>query len=136
MFNATLFDSRLSRLENQLPSWLNQVMHAIQVAMHQRFAIYYLNPAELVTLFQQQWKKAEEAGCNLLIQYHYDLFQVEISLLFDGQDGHVLIHIPMVLKGTLLQLFWLHPFLLLMFDTHHLMLNTHVDVLAISSTET
>jgi len=58
------------------------------------------------------------------------------NILFDSWDGHVLIHIPMVPKGTLPRLFWLHPFLLPMFDTHHLMLDTHYDVLAISSTKT
>jgi hypothetical protein len=77
MFNPTLFDSHLSRLENQLCSRLNQVTHAIQAAMHQRFPIDYLNPAELIILFLQLSKKAEEARCNLLIQYHSDLFQVE-----------------------------------------------------------
>jgi hypothetical protein len=102
--------------------------------MHQQFAIDYLNPAELVTLFKQLSSKADEAGCDLLIQYHLDLFQVETSLLFDGRDGHVLIHVPMVPKGTLLRLFRLHPFLLPMFNTHHLMIDTQNDVLAILST--
>jgi hypothetical protein len=119
MFNPTLFDSRLSRLENQLRGRLQQVTHAIQAAMHQRFAIDYLNPAELVNLFRQLVIRADEAGCNLLIQSHSDLFQVETSLLFDGQDGHILIHVPMVPKGILLRLFRLHPFPLPMFDTHH-----------------
>jgi hypothetical protein len=35
MFNPTLFDTRLTRLENQLRSRLNRVTHAIQAAMHQ-----------------------------------------------------------------------------------------------------
>ena len=51
MFNATLFDTRLTRLENQLRSQLSQVTHAMQAVMHQRFAINYLNPVELQTLF-------------------------------------------------------------------------------------
>jgi hypothetical protein len=42
----------------------------------------------------------------------------------------------MVPKGTLLQLFRLHPFPLPMFDTHHLMINAKNDILAISSSET
>jgi len=84
MFNLTLFDSRLSQLKNHLRGWLHCVTHAIQAAMHQCFAIDYLNPAELVTLFQQPAAKAKEAGCDLLIQYHSDLFQVEMSLLFDS----------------------------------------------------
>ncbi len=93
MFNPTLFDSRLSRLENQLRGRLRRVTHAIQAAMRQRFAIDYLNPAELVNLFQQLARRADEAVCELLIQYHSDLFQVETSLLFDGQDGHLLIRV-------------------------------------------
>ena len=72
MFNPTLFDSRLSRLENQLQGRLRRVTHAIQAAMHQRFAIDYLNPAELVKLFEQLARRADEAGCELLIQYHSD----------------------------------------------------------------
>jgi len=115
---------------------LRQVTYAKQAAMHQRFAFNYLNLAKLVTLFQELEKKADEAGCDLLIQYHSDLLKVENSLLFDRSDGHVLIHTPIVPRGTLLRLFRLHPFPLPMFNTHHLMLDTHDDVLAISSTET
>jgi hypothetical protein len=103
--------------------------------MHQRFAIDYLNPAELVNLYGQLANRADEAGCDLLIQYHSDLFQVETSCLFDGPDGHILIHMPMVPKGTLLRLFRLHPFPLPMFDTHHLMIDAEDDILAISSLE-
>jgi hypothetical protein len=77
MVNPTLFDSRLSRLENQLRGRLQRVTHAIQAAMHQRFAIDYLNPAELVQLYDQLAGQADEEGCELLIQYHSDLFQVE-----------------------------------------------------------
>jgi hypothetical protein len=52
MFNPTLFDTRLTQLENQLRGQLCRVTHAIQAAMHQRLAVDYLNPSELVTLFQ------------------------------------------------------------------------------------
>ncbi len=38
--------------------------------MHQRFAIDYLNPAELQMLFRRLEAKANEAGCDLLIKYH------------------------------------------------------------------
>jgi hypothetical protein len=136
MFNPTLFDTRLTCLENQLRSRLSRVTHAMQAAMHQRFAIDYLNPAELQTLFRRLEAKANEAGCDLLIKYHSDLFQVESSLLFDSHDGHILIHVPMAPRNTLLRLFRLHPFPLPMFDTHHLMLDVKNDMLGISSTDT
>jgi hypothetical protein len=83
MFNPTLFDTRLSRIENQLRNRLRRVTHAIQAAIHQRFAVDYLNPSELAVLFEKLEKKASDSGCDLLIKYHSDLFQVETSLLFD-----------------------------------------------------
>jgi hypothetical protein len=67
----------------------------------------------------QKW--ADKAGCDLLIIYHSDCFQVEASLLFDRMDGHILIQVPMTPKDSLLWLFRLHPFPLPLFETHHLM---------------
>ncbi len=103
MFHPMLFDTRLSRIENQLSNWLRTVTHAIQAAIHQRFAVDYLNPADLAVLFEKLEKKASYSGCNLLIKYHTDLFQVETSLLFNGRDGHVLIHVPMTPRNSLLR---------------------------------
>ncbi len=110
--------------------------HAIQSAVHQRFAVDYLNPAEMSELFKKLEERANEAGCELLIQFHSDLLQIETSLLYDRQDGHLLIHVPMTPKNSLLRLFRLHPFPLPMFDTHHLLPDVKDDVLAISSTDT
>jgi len=134
--NPTLLDARLSRIENQLRDRLRRVTHAIPSAVHQRFAVDYLNPAEMVELFRKLEERANEAGCELLIQYHSDLFQIETSLLYDGQDGHLLIHVPMTPKNSLLRLFRLHPFPLPMFETHHLLPDVKDNVLAISSTDT
>jgi hypothetical protein len=62
MFNPTLFDTWLSRIENQLYNRLCTVTHAIQAAIHQRFAVDYLNPAELAVLFEKLEKKASYSG--------------------------------------------------------------------------
>jgi len=134
--NPTLLDARLSRIENQLRDRLRRVTHAIQSAVHQRFAVDYLNPAEMRELFKKLEDRAQEAGCELLVQYHSDLFQIETSLLYDGQDGHLLLHVPMTPKNSLLRLFRLHPFPLPLFETHHLLPDVKNDVLAISSTDT
>jgi len=134
--NPTLLDARLSRIENQLRDRLCRVTHAIQSAVHQRFAVDYLNPAEMAELFKKLEERALEAGCELLVQYHSDLFQIETSLLYDGRDGHLLLHVPMTPKNSLLRLFRLHPFPLPMFETHHLLPDVKDDVLAISSTDT
>ncbi len=136
LLNLTLFDTRLSRIENQLRNWLRRVTHAIQAAIHQRFAVDYLNPTKLAVLFEKLEKKASNSGCDLLIKYHTDLFQMETSLLFDGRDGHVLIHVPMMPRNSLLLMFRLHPFPLPLFELHHLVPDVKTDVLAISSTDT
>ncbi len=134
--NPMLFDTRLSRIENQLRDRLCRVTHAIQAAVHQRFAVDYLNPSKMAALYKKLEERADEAGCELLVQYHSDLFQIETSLLYDGKDGHVLIHVPMMPKNSLLQLFRLHPFPLPLFETHHLLPDVKNDILAISSTDT
>jgi transposase len=51
MFNPVLFDARLSQLENQIRHRLQRVGHAIQAALHNRFAMDNLNSKELVMLF-------------------------------------------------------------------------------------
>jgi hypothetical protein len=64
VFNPVLFDARLSRLENQIRHRLQRVGHAIQAALHHRFAMDYLNPKELVTLFIR--KDCSQVKSNLL----------------------------------------------------------------------
>jgi hypothetical protein len=52
----------------------------------------------MAALYKKLEERANEAGCELLVQYHSDLFQIKTSLLYDGKDGHVLIHVPMTQK--------------------------------------
>jgi hypothetical protein len=135
MFNPTLFDTWLSSGESTLQSvakghTCHPSSHAPKVCreLPQPFQIGY------PPLFNKLKKKVNEARCDLLIKYHSDLFQIESSLLLDGQDGHILIHVPMIPCNMLLRLFyfWLHLFPLQIFNSHHLMLDVKNDVLAIS----
>jgi hypothetical protein len=134
--NPTLLDARLSRIEDQLSDHLHCVTHAIQAAVHQRFAVDFLNPTEMAELFQKLEEHVAKASCELLVQYHSNLFKIKISLLYDGQDGHLLIYVPMMPKNYLLRWLRLHPFLLPLFETHHLLPDVKNDALAISSTDT
>jgi hypothetical protein len=93
-------------------------------------------PSEMTTLFKKLEECADKARCDLLIQYHSDLFQIETSLLYDSKEGYILIHVPMMPKNSLLRLFWLHPFLLPLYEMHHLIMYVQSDILAISSTDT
>jgi hypothetical protein len=135
-FSPSVMDARMTRIENQLRNRVRRTTHAIQAAIHRRFAADYLNPEEMTRIFENIKIRAVELGCDLLIDYHTDLFQVEASLLYDGKNAHVLLHVPMAPKDMKLRLFRLHPFPLPMFDTHFLIPDVKNDILAISSTNT
>ena len=133
--DPSLYDSRLTRMENQLRDRLRQTTHALQAAKHNRLAVDYLSPNLVRRLFPQLASTAKEMDCELLIKFPSDLFQLETSLLFDGTNAHLLIHVPMVPKQSLLRLFRLHPFPLPFYDQHFLIPEVKNDILAISNTE-
>ena len=133
--SPAFFDARLTRIENQIRHRLRMATHALQTAQHRRLAIDYLSPQQIRTLFSKLKDRASEFGCELLLQHHSDLFQIEVSLLFDGRDAHLLVHVPMVPINSLLRLFKLHPFPLPFFDDHFLIPDVQHDVLAVSSND-
>jgi hypothetical protein len=133
--DPSYFDARLTRIENQLRDRLRTATHALQTAQHRRLAIDYLSPRQIRLLYSRLVDRAAEFGCELILQHHSDLFQIEASLLFDGADAHLLIHVPMVPRQSLLRLFKLHPFPLPFFDDHFLIPDVQNDVLAVSSTD-
>ena len=132
--DPALYDSRLSRIENQIRDRLRSTTHALQAAQHNRLAVDYLSPNLIRRLFPQLETTAKEFDCELLAKLPSDLYQLDTSLLFDGTNAHLLLHIPMVPKQSLLRLFRLHPFPLPFFDTHFLIPNVKNDILAVSST--
>lgn len=133
--NPTMIDARMTRIENQLRHRIQAATHAIQAALQGRFSIDYLDPKSVGRLFRDVQKHAKDLQCELLIEHHVDLFQVETSLLFDGKDGHLILHLPMAPKEGQLRLFRLHPFPLPLFDDQYLIPDVKNDVIAISSTD-
>ena len=132
--NPAIADARMTRIENQLRHRIMRTTHAVQSAIHGRLAIDYLDANRVSGVFEEIKKKAVQLGCDLLIEYHTDLFQVEASLLFDGKDAHILVHVPMAPKDGQLRLFRLHPFPLPLLEDSYLIPDVKNDVLAISST--
>jgi hypothetical protein len=59
--------------------------------------------------------------------------KIETFYVHDGHDVHLILHIPMALSDSLLQLFQLRPFLLPFTETHMLMPNPTDQILAISA---
>ena len=125
--------SRLSYVESQIKDRIQIAIHVIQQAQHRRLAIDFLSHVQLRQLYTRLQERAEESGSLLLTQQHSDLFQLECSYFFDGQDVHLLLHVPMVPKDSLLRLYRLHPFPLPLTKDHSLIPVADYNILALSS---
>jgi hypothetical protein len=132
-FNPALFDSQLSRLDSQLRNRLIRATNAIQTAMFRRLSVDYLTPHEIRQVYERVKSRARELGYELLIDHHTDIFQVEATLLFDGDDGHILVHIPIAPASAILNLFRLQPFPLPFFEGHYLVPDVKNDILGLSA---
>ena len=128
-----LTSSRLTHIENQIKERIQTAIHVIQQAQHRRLAVDFLSHVQLRQLYSRLQLQAEENGCLLLTRQHSDLFQLEASYFFDGKDVHILLHVPMVPKESLLRLFRLHPFPLPLTKDHALIPSSDHNILALSS---
>ena len=108
--NPALLDARFSRIENQLRDRIRQATHALQAAQHRRFSVDLLSPNQVHEMFSKLNSRAAEFNCELLIKFPSDLLQLKVSMLYDGEDAHLLLHVPMMPKESVLRLFRLHPF--------------------------
>ena len=133
--HPALYDSRLSRVENQLKDRLRQTTHVLQAAQMDRLSIDYLSPTLVARLLTAMKEKASDWDYELLINHPSDLYQLETSLLYDGVNAHLLVHVPMAPRKSLLRLFRLHPFPLPVFEDNFMVPKVNHDVLAISNTE-
>ena len=134
--NPAIFDSRLTRIENQIRRRLEMATHGIQAALQRRLSADYLSAEQIREVFTNVQTRARELECELLVHHHSDLYQLETSLLFDGDDIHVLVHVPMVPRHAMFRLFRLYPFPLPLIDDYHLIPMVKNDILAISSVDT
>jgi len=134
-YHPSLFDARLTRIENQIRTHLSKTTHALQAGLVRKLAVDYLTPGEIRKLYAELVITADKLKCELLIHHHSDLFQLETSLLFDGEDAHLLIHVPMVPQKALLRLYKLHPIPLPLTDSYFLIPDVKNDVLAISASD-
>jgi hypothetical protein len=131
-----MLDAKFSCIQSIMIQRLEKITHALQVALTRRLSVDYLGADEVCLIFKNVKERAEELNCQLLITQHSDLYQIETSMLFDGDDAHLLLHVPMVPRHVLLRLFRLQPFPLPFIQGQHLIPDVRNDVLAISSTDT
>jgi len=107
--NPPLIGVRLARMEKLIQRLIHKITHTFQMAQAHKLAIDFMSADDLNKLYQQIKKKADQHKLSLITTKPLDLFQLEISYFSDGQDLHLLLHVPAVAKDSLLRLFKMHP---------------------------
>jgi len=117
----------------QLHFRIQNLALALQAAHLRCLSDDLLDSKQLPHIFDTVAQKAKAQQYQLMLRHLSDLFQIETSYLHNGQDVHLILHVPMAPADSVLHLFQLHPFPLPFTDTHFLMLDPSNQILAISS---
>ena len=107
---TTLLSAHLARGLALLQAAMRSAIHAVQQAHHHRLAIDHLDPGSLEHLYGVIEAQAQGSKYKLLTRFPSDLFQLEVSYLYDGHDVVLFLHVPMVPQESLLKLYRLKPF--------------------------
>jgi hypothetical protein len=131
--NLPLISTQLSRGLEIVRASIQQAIHAIQQAHHHRLAIDYFDPETLQNIYQTLSEQAADSRYHLLTRFPSDLFQLELSYLFDGADLVLFLHVPMVPHESLLTLYKLRPFPIPFSSTMALLPKPSSSLLALSA---
>ncbi len=112
---------------------VKQAVHAVQQAHHHRLAIDYFDAETLQDIYQTIASQAEKAKYRLLTKFPSDLFQLEVSYMFDDQDVVLFLHVPLVPEDSLLTLYRLKPFPIPFSETRALLPKPSSTLLALSN---
>jgi len=133
LYDLSVFISEIMDVENEIRDRIQWAAHAIQAAQNHRLAIDFLTDVQLKTLHTKLVRQSLSIGQQLLTENPSDLYQLETSYFFDGNNVHLLLHVPMVSKNSKLRLLKLHPFPLPLNENFTITPAVHDDILAISS---
>ena len=126
---------KLHSVEEELDAQLYRAEHTLRSLQLRRLAMNFLEPASLTKLYNRLLDQAKAANYKLMLEHHSDLFQLETSYFSDGENVHLLVHVPMIPSDTLMRLFRLHPFPLPLDGDRVLIPANDQDILAISLTD-
>jgi hypothetical protein len=131
--DITAAHRQLRAIRDQLHVQYQQIIRAVQAAHQRHLSVDLLNATRLQDLFHAAQLKAQINKCQLLLSHPSDLFQIETSYFYNGQDILLLLHIPMAPADSILRLFQLHPFPLPFTKTHFLLPKPSKPIFALSS---
>ena len=133
LLNPAHLDAALESNNRKIKVEVDTIFRALQAAQYRRLAMDFLDEHQTEELFQILQATAKEANSDLLITQASDLFQLELSYFFNGESITFLLHVPMVLKGSLLNLVKLHPFPLPIAGDYSIVPDVENQLLALST---
>jgi len=131
--NPPYMVAKLTRMIDRIRTTVHTAIHVIQQAQHKRLAVDYLPAGQLAELYEELTTAASQQKYTLLTGHPSDLFQLELSYLYDGKNVILLLHVPMVPQRSTLRLFRLRPFPIPFSSSRALLPKPSPTVLALSS---
>jgi len=132
MYDVTVLTLELDGIEKELTQRIHWATHAIQAAQNHRLSVDFLTSGQLKDLYHKLNLQSLEIGHTLLTTQHSDLYQLEVTYFFDGENVHLLLHIPCVPADSRLRLMKLHPFPLPLNENFTITPDVDDEILAIS----
>jgi len=132
MYDVTFLALELDLIEREIIHRINWATHAIQAAQNHRLSVDFLNSQQIKDLYEKLKRQSQDIGHTLLTNQHSDLYQLEVTYFFDGENVQLLLHIPCVPADARLRLMKLHPFPLPLNENFTITPDVDDEILAIS----
>ena len=131
--DPTLITHKLLTMEMELQQRVELAVHGVQMAQLRRLAVDLIPASQLNSLYERIVFQAQHMKHKLLTEVPSDLFQLEISYFYDGENIHLLLHVPSIPENSMLRLLKLHPFPLPINSNFSVIPSVRNDILAISA---
>ncbi len=118
----------------QLNTEIDRIKNALQCAQWRRLSLDFLSSKQLDSLYQTMVTESQRAETELLVSQPSDLLQLDLSYLYNGEMVTLLLQVPTVPIGSLLQLVKLHPFPLPISGNYSIVPDEDTQILAMSAT--
>ena len=130
--NPSLTLQDVYNMERNITRAFEIARNTFQAAQYRRLSIDFLRADHLAAVFQTIQQTANKAQATLIPERASDLFQLEMSYIFNGEQAIFILHVPTIPQGALLRLLRFHSFPLVYQDTAFLPKPDN-DVIALSS---
>lgn len=99
-------------LDSEFKDLFRRIQAGVTAAQHKRLASELIPGVELIDIFNRMLEYSKRMGCEVLISQPSDLYQVEVSYIFNEENSifELFIHIPMIPADSRLILKQFIPF--------------------------